>query len=134
MDANARAAAKAEAQAGIDAASAALARGEIAHQEWQRRVSAALAGSYLRDDDPRWQSGFDGDAALWRQARELVLLAVPSDGSFLDVGCANGHLMESLDGWARERGLHLELHGSVIRHIVHCDGGAAAPGGRDRAQ
>lgn len=106
-----RAAAKARAQAAMDAASAELARGAIDAAEWQRRTSAALSASYLRNDDPRWQSGFDGDAELWRQARSLVLDAVPGDGCLLDVGCANGHLMECLDGWARERGLRLTLYG-----------------------
>ena len=67
--------AKLDAQAAIDAASAELARGAIGDAEWSRRVSDALARSYLREDDPRWQSGFDGDAALWRQAREPVLAA-----------------------------------------------------------
>lgn len=115
----ARAEAKAEAQAGIDAASEALARGAIADAEWQQRVAGALAASYLAPeaagDDPRWQSGFDGDAALWREARALVLDAVPADAprgaSFLDVGCATGHLLECLDAWARERGLELTLSG-----------------------
>lgn len=106
-----RAAAKASAQAAMDAATADLARGAIGEAEWQRRTSAALASSYLRGGDPRWQSGFDGDPELWRQARELVLDAVPGDGSLLDVGCANGHLMECLDAWARERGLALTLYG-----------------------
>jgi hypothetical protein len=111
LDENARAAAKARAQAAMDAASGDLARGAIDEAEWQRRTSAALAGSYLDDDDPRWQSGFDGDPELWRQARSLVLDAVPGPGSLLDVGCANGHLMECLDAWARERGLELTLYG-----------------------
>ncbi|HEU4628640.1 MAG TPA: class I SAM-dependent methyltransferase [Gemmatimonadaceae bacterium] len=111
LDRDARTAARAAAQARMDAASDALARGAIPEPEWQRRVSDALAAAYLADDDPRWQSGFDGDAALWRQARELVLDAVPRSGSLLDVGCANGHLMECLAVWARERGLELTLYG-----------------------
>lgn len=110
-DLRARAATKVAAQAAIDAASAALARGAIAEAEWQRRVTNALAASYLRGDDPRWQSGFDGDAELWRQARSLVLDAVAGDGSLLDVGCANGHLMECLVAWGRERGLSLAVSG-----------------------
>ena len=106
-----RAAAKGAAQTAIDLASADLARGAISEADWQRRVTDALAAAYLGEDDPRWQSGFDGDAAAWRGARALVLDAIPADGSLLDVGCANGHLMESLDGWARERGLELTLYG-----------------------
>jgi SAM-dependent methyltransferase len=106
-----RDATKARAQAAIDAASAAYARGALDEAEWQRRVTDSLADAYLVEDDPRWQSGFDGDPELWRQARELILDAVPTAGSFLDVGCANGHLMESLAIWARERDLALMMYG-----------------------
>jgi hypothetical protein len=109
--ASARAALKAEAQSIIDAASRDFERGTITASDWQRRVSTVLASAYLSDDDPRWQSGFDGDAELWRQARELVLDAVSAPGSFLDVGCANGYLLECLDIWSRERGLALTLSG-----------------------
>ena len=114
VNADERAALKASAHSAIEAASRQLARGDINEEEWQRRVSAALANAYLRDDDPRWQSGFDGDAQLWREARELVLDSVPANGSLLDVGCANGHLMESLATWARERGLDLSIYGLEI--------------------
>jgi hypothetical protein len=111
VDEHSRAIARTEAQATIDAASAALGRGSIDDAEWQRRVTDALARAYMRESDPRWQSGFDGDAALWREARELILRAVPRDGSLLDVGCANGHLLECLARWASERGRRLSLYG-----------------------
>jgi SAM-dependent methyltransferase len=110
-DALSRSASKTEAQAAIDAASDALAHGAISDADWQRRVTDALAQAYLRESDPRWQSGFDGDAALWQEARALILQAVPNDGSLLDVGCANGHLLECLAVWARERGRTLSLYG-----------------------
>ena len=110
-DPNERARAKADAQAKIDAADAALASGTASEVEWQARVSDALAASYLRETDPRWQSGFDGDATLWREARELLLDAVPTDGSFLDIGCATGHLMECLVVWGQERGVRLRVSG-----------------------
>ena len=110
-DSHARERARADAQAAIDAADAALAAGAIAEREWQRRVSDALAGAYLREADPRWQAGFDGDPGLWREARELVLDAVPHDGTLLDVGCATGHLMECLALWGAERGLALTVAG-----------------------
>jgi len=111
IDPHARSQAKSAAQAGIDAATTALAAGAITEAEWQRRVTDAFASAFLREDDPRWQSGFDGDAELWRQARSLVLDAIPRDGSLLDVGCASGHLMECLAGWGEERGLALTVYG-----------------------
>jgi SAM-dependent methyltransferase len=111
MNEDARANAKLKARAAIDAASSDYAAGTIDEATWQRRVADALATGYLGDADPRWQSGFDGDPDLWREARSIILDAVPADGSFLDVGCANGHLLECLATWAAERGLRLSLHG-----------------------
>ena len=106
-----RANAKRQARAAIDAASRDYAVGAIDESTWQRRVSDALATAYLGEDDPRWQSGFDGDLELWREARAFILDAVPSDGSFLDVGCANGYLLECIAAWASDRALELSLHG-----------------------
>jgi trans-aconitate methyltransferase len=106
-----RAAVKADAQSSIDAASDALSRGTIDDAEWQRRVTTALARAYLGESDPRWQSGFDGDAMLWREAREVILQAVAGDGTLLDVGCANGHLIECLTEWGEEHSRRLELYG-----------------------
>jgi len=110
-DHRSRAAVKADAQCSIDAACDALSRGTIDEPEWQRRVTTALARAYLAESDPRWQSGFDGDPMLWREAREVILQAVRGDGTFLDVGCANGHLIECLAEWGQERGRRLELYG-----------------------
>lgn len=84
----ARRRARADAQAGIDAATDALARGVLGDETWCERVSSVLAAAYLADSDPRWQSGFDGDPAAWRDARELVLDSVARDGTFLDGGCS----------------------------------------------
>lgn len=106
-----RSAARVRAQSAIDATSQALERGTITQREWHRAVTDALAEAYLAENDPRWQSGFDGDPDLWRQARAFLLDAVPRAGSFLDVGAANGHLIECLASWAQERGLQLEVFG-----------------------
>lgn len=41
----------------------------------------------------------EGDENRWRLACGIILEAVHKSGSFLDVGCANGHLVESLTHW-----------------------------------
>ncbi len=51
---------------------------------------------YLGSDDARAQSGFRGSDARWEAARRLIACAVDAPGTLLDVGCANGLLMESL--------------------------------------
>ena len=74
-------------------------------------MAALVVPAYLSGDNPRAQSGHSGDAARWEQARRLIVDAVERDGTFLDVGCANGYLLECLDIWSRERGLALTLSG-----------------------
>lgn len=91
-----------------------LASGVIDEEGWYREVAAVITPAYLSGENPRRQSGHGGDAAHWRQAREIVLDGVDRNGTFLDVGCANGHLMESLAEWVSERGLALELYGLDI--------------------
>ncbi len=71
----------------------------------------ALEASYLKETDPIRQSGFSGGAKRWRAEREPILDAVESDGDLLDIGCANGYLLECLLRWGRERGLNLTPHG-----------------------
>ena len=71
----------------------------------------AMEESYLRWTDPIRQSGFGGGRERWRMERELILDAVPDDGDFLDVGCANGYLLECLVQWGHERHVRLTPYG-----------------------
>jgi 2-polyprenyl-3-methyl-5-hydroxy-6-metoxy-1,4-benzoquinol methylase len=70
-----------------------------------------LQPAYLRASTPQAGSGFGGDAAEWRARREHIVAGVHRSGTFLDVGCANGLLMESVREWAAERGFTLEPYG-----------------------
>ena len=56
---------------------------------------------YLASDDPRRQSGFGGDEARWEAARRPIVEAIDREGSFLDIGCANGYLLESIMRWSK---------------------------------
>ncbi len=58
---------------------------------------------YLRGENPRAQSGFGGDERRWELARRPIVTAIDRDGSFLDIGCANGYLLESVVRWATHR-------------------------------
>ena len=97
--------------AAIDAA---LERGEIDEEGWHRAMAELVVPAYLAGDNPRAQSGHSGDAQRWEGARRLLLDAVERPGSFLDIGCANGHLMECLHAWAAEDGIDLEPWGLEI--------------------
>lgn len=72
---------------------------------------AALEASYLRSDDPIRQSGFGGGPERWRAERRPILDAIDSDGDMLDIGCANGYLLECLVVWGLARGVKLVPHG-----------------------
>src|SRR5260370_37092589 len=68
---------------------------------------ADLERAYLAAPDPIRQSGFGGGPQRWRLEREPILDAVDRDGDFLDIGCANGFLLECLMRWGLERGFFL---------------------------
>jgi hypothetical protein len=70
-----------------------------------------LEKSFLTEQDPIRQSGFGGGEKRWRKERELILDAVDGDGEFLDVGCANGYLLQCLMEWGKERGILLTPYG-----------------------
>lgn len=95
----------------------ALAAGELDEARWHEAVEEVIGDRYLTSDDPRAQSGHAGDELDWRGSRELILDALPSGTRpcrVLDVGCANGYLMESLERWGRERGTPIEPYGLDI--------------------
>jgi hypothetical protein len=91
-----------------------LAAGRIDEAEWFDRHEQVLTAAYLTRDDPRAQSGHSGDEARWEAARRPMLAVVDADGDFLDVGCANGYLMESVHRWAGADGFAVEPYGLDI--------------------
>jgi hypothetical protein len=99
------------AEAEVDGAHADLAEGRIDEETWYARIEEPLIDAYLSHGDVRGQSGRPGDERTWRWARELILDVFPSRATFLDVGCANGYLMESVHRWGRERGIDVEPYG-----------------------
>ena len=69
---------------------------------------------YLIGTNPRQQSGFGRDERDWERYRRTVTIPIDRDGTFLDVGCANGLLMESVARWAAEDGNSIEPYGLDI--------------------
>jgi 2-polyprenyl-3-methyl-5-hydroxy-6-metoxy-1,4-benzoquinol methylase len=57
---------------------------------------------------------FGGDEQAWRQARLHITEGIIAEGTFLDVGCANGLLLESVAAWCAERGPAVEPYGVDI--------------------
>lgn len=92
----------------------AVSSGCLAEREWYERTRDILETAYLAAEDPQGQSGLNGDAAHWERRRRIIVEAIDRDGTLLDVGCANGLLMETVVGWAAARGFHIEPYGLDI--------------------
>jgi len=93
---------------------AALDRGEIDEAGWHARVADIIRPAYLAAITPQAQSGHSGDAATWEHARGLLADAIDRDGTFLDVGCANGLLMETMVRWCAAKRVRIEPYGLDI--------------------
>ena len=98
----------------VAAIDAAYERGELDADGWHAAVLALVEPAYLAAETDEMGSGHHGTPTEWRETRGLVMAALDSDGSFLDVGCANGLLMASVHAWGRERGLAVEPYGVEI--------------------
>lgn len=91
-----------------------------------------LEPAYLRATSPQAGSGFGGDATQWRLARRHITDGISRDGTFLDVGCANGLLMESVVRWCAQRGLRIEPYGVDLSPGLVAEARRQLPQWRDR--
>ncbi len=89
-------------------------RGQITQDEWHARVLDVVEPAYLSATTEQMGSGHSGTPEEWEASRGLVMEAIDHPGTFLDVGCANGLLMASVDRWSRARGFVVEPHGVEI--------------------
>jgi hypothetical protein len=73
-----------------------------------RVLREAVAEFYLADPhNPYQQSGRSSGADRWEQTRRPFVQAIHRSGDFMDIGCANGLLLESLILWAGREGFAL---------------------------
>ncbi|MCL2775205.1 MAG: class I SAM-dependent methyltransferase [Oscillospiraceae bacterium] len=93
---------------------AALDNDEITKDEWYEIVNLHTTKWYLSYDNPRAQSGHGGDEYHYRFSHLPIIECLYKDGTFLDVGCANGHLMEMVHKWANAIGFDLQVFGVDI--------------------
>jgi hypothetical protein len=93
---------------------AALANNEINKDDWYELNKIYFTKLYLSSDNPRGQSGHGGGEQHYMFAHLPILDAVYKNGTFCDVGCANGHLMEMLYKWGTGIGFDLQMFGVDI--------------------
>ena len=80
---------------------------ETVHAEHNRLLERAYLGATTVEGG----SGFGGTPEEWRAGREPITDGIDAGGTFLDIGCANGLLMESVHAWCGERGIDVEPYG-----------------------
>jgi SAM-dependent methyltransferase len=77
-------------------------------------MGAIIGPAYLSAADPRAGSGSSSSEEGWERARRFIFACVDRDGTLLDVGCANGHLMECAQVWLAQDGYRIEPYGLEI--------------------
>jgi SAM-dependent methyltransferase len=76
-------------------------------QDWFAAVQHELESAYLTAAEPWKQSGFSGPAERWVACRRPIAECMTEDGAFLDIGCANGYLLECVRQWTAVRGVSI---------------------------
>jgi SAM-dependent methyltransferase len=92
----------------------ALDDGKITEAQWFDIHKEFFTKAYLSADNPRAQSGCGGDEDRWLYSRRMIIEAIHKSGTFLDVGCANGYLIDSLHKLLAGSGLNVEFYGLDI--------------------
>ncbi|MBD1842620.1 class I SAM-dependent methyltransferase [Cyanobacteria bacterium FACHB-63] len=80
-------------------------------QDWFAKNQQILETAYTNAPTPWQQSGKSGTFEDWVRLRIANLAPVQRSGTYLDIGCANGYLLECLAGWARLKELEIIPHG-----------------------
>lgn len=80
-------------------------------QEWFGEVRHILQSAYLSASTPWQQSGKSGQFEDWVRLRIPISECVTRSGTFLDIGCANGFLLECLLNWTKMKDIELVPYG-----------------------
>ncbi len=87
---------------------------EVPAEDFFENTKRECTSLYLSRDNPRGQSGHGSDVYRWRNVRWMLLEPIYHSGAFIDVGCASGHLIESLAAWMQNTDVQIEFHGVDI--------------------
>ncbi|QBD78736.1 class I SAM-dependent methyltransferase [Ktedonosporobacter rubrisoli] len=82
---------------------------------WFDNNRIVLETAYLAGSQPWQQSGVGlrtpRTAQDWEVLRRPIADCISSSGTFLDIGCANGYLLECVLRWTQERNLQITPYG-----------------------
>ena len=84
---------------------------EAQQQQWFASLKQELEDAYLQHDEPWKQSGFAGPEERWVACRKPIADCIEKSGSFLDIGCANGYLLECILKWTAARNINIIPYG-----------------------
>jgi SAM-dependent methyltransferase len=80
-------------------------------EKWFLLVRKTLEDAYLMYEEPWRQSGMSGPLERWVSLRKPVADCVDRSGSFLDIGCANGYLLECCIEWTSKKHIAIVPYG-----------------------
>jgi SAM-dependent methyltransferase len=80
-------------------------------RDWFDEIRLLLEQGYLAAETSWEQSGKSGSFEEWTRLRIPVSECIDASGTFLDIGCANGFLLECLLNWTRRKGIRIEPYG-----------------------
>ena len=81
------------------------------YRDWFTALKEELETAYLRHDESWKQSGFSGPEERWITCHKPIADCVDTSGKFLDIGCANGYLLECIVKWVADRELSIIPYG-----------------------
>lgn len=90
------------------------ARRALTHEERVADGLRIIEPLYLGGETPQEGSGFRGSMEDWTSNHWHIVDAIEHDSTFLDVGCANGFLMDCVVDWCADKGVKVEPHGVDI--------------------
>ena len=82
--------------------------------QWFENARDTLEARYLINTEPWRQSGMSGPEERWICLRKPVADCIDRSGPFLDIGCANGYLLECCQKWNSAKDIIIEPYGIDI--------------------
>jgi SAM-dependent methyltransferase len=80
-------------------------------EHWFSSQQKEIYDTYLQHNEPWKQSGFSGPEERWVKCRKPISDCIEKSGSFLDIGCANGYLLECILKWTAAKNITITPYG-----------------------